>query len=275
MDASICSNDEQIECSIFKGKPIFYTNGHEANLFGLEPNYGCCTADFSQAWPKFALSTFASNNKGVYASSIAPAILKTNIEGVNVCIECITYYPFNNKVTYRVKAENPYSFTFGIRIPMCCEKAVVNGVIAEKGTMYEINKVWNNDEVNISFEFVPKFVQRPNNMVCLWYGPLLFVLPIEEQWVMHEYERNGVIRKFPYCDYEVFPKSKWNYAFASNSFNISFNGIQGSPFSRSKPPVTITTDMYEIAWGYERDMIMFAEKLHYPGFHLVIKRRLL
>lgn len=241
----------QIQCSRFKSRPIFYTNGHEANLFGLEPNYGCCTADFSQAWPKFALSTFASNADGIYALSIAPAVLNTTINGVNVTVECITDYPFNNKIFYRVKAEKPVQFNFGIRIPDCCASASVKGLPADKGTMYEINQIWQDDEVDVTLTFTPEFVQRPNDMFCLWYGPLLFSLPIEEQWVMHEYESNGVIRKFPYCDYEVFPKSKWNYAFASNSFNVKINGIQGNPFSKSKPPVIITTDMYEIDWGYE------------------------
>ena len=31
---------------------------------------------------------------------------------------------------------------------------------------------------------------------------------------MLEYTRNGVERKFPYCDYEIYPESRWNYAFA-------------------------------------------------------------
>ncbi len=241
----------QIECSRFKGRPIFYTNGPEANLFGLEPNFGCCTASFNQAWPKYALSTFAYDDKGIYSCAIAPSKLNTTVRGVKVTIECITDYPFNNSVTYHINTETPVCFTFGIRIPACCEYAEVNGKKVLKNGMFEISKDWHNDEINVTFKFEPKLINRPDDMVCLWYGPLLFVVPIEEEWVMHEYESNGVIRKFPYCDYEVFPRSKWNYAFADNMFKVNINGIKGNPFSNNKPPVTINAYMYEIDWGYE------------------------
>ncbi|MGA8727796.1 MAG: beta-L-arabinofuranosidase domain-containing protein [Terracidiphilus sp.] len=46
----------QVECSLHQ-KP-WTTDGPESNLYGLEPNFGCCTANFNQGWPKFTNSLF-------------------------------------------------------------------------------------------------------------------------------------------------------------------------------------------------------------------------
>ena len=45
----------QVLCRIAEDR-VYTTNGPDANIFGLEPNFGCCTANLSQGWPKFAAS---------------------------------------------------------------------------------------------------------------------------------------------------------------------------------------------------------------------------
>ncbi|MDY3286941.1 MAG: glycoside hydrolase family 127 protein, partial [Eubacteriales bacterium] len=65
----------QIACRRFEGKPIFGTNGPDAHLFGLEPNYGCCTANFGQGWPKFALSAFMHDEDRIISAIPIPSEL--------------------------------------------------------------------------------------------------------------------------------------------------------------------------------------------------------
>ena len=55
----------QINCIAFPLLSHFISNSVDAHLFGLEPNYGCCTANLSQGFPKFTLSAFAHNGDTV------------------------------------------------------------------------------------------------------------------------------------------------------------------------------------------------------------------
>jgi len=242
----------QVACVSFKDRPIFRTNNKESHLFGLEPNYGCCTANFNQGWPKLALCAFMSYDGGIISSLIAPSRLVTAMGESSVEIELDTEYPFKTKGTYTVKCGRDTEFELSLRIPSAVEYALVNGERAEAGSVYKIRKLWSGEEkINVDYVMECKFVDRPGDMKVLQRGPFIYSLSIEEEWKMYEYVRNGVERKYPYCDYEIYPLSKWNYAFAADQFEITENEIGEYPFSAVEPPVNIKTKGVEIDWGYE------------------------
>ena len=68
---------------------------------------------------------------------------------------------------------------------------------------------------------------------------------------MHEYVKDGVERKYPYCDYEYIPQSAWNYAYSSCNFELVKKAISTLPFSSKTPPVTIKATVKKIEWGLE------------------------
>lgn len=242
----------QIECSKFKDKVIFRSNNGEANLMGLEPNYGCCTANFNQGWPKFALSTYFKGDKSIVSAALAPATVKTHIGNVPVTCSLDTLYPFRSSLKYTVTVEGEAEFAFGIRIPGFVESATVNGESVPAGQIYYINKIWSGvNEIDVELKMKFKFEQRPEDMYALRRGPLFYSVAIDEDWRMLEYVRDDVERKFPYCDYEIFAKSKWNYAFAGSGFEVKENDCFDLPFSTKNPPVEVCADMAEIDWGLE------------------------
>ncbi len=242
----------QIACVRFRGRPIFGTNGPDAHLFGLEPNYGCCTANFGQGWPKFALTTFMSYDGGILSSSIAPAKLITEIGGIPVTVRLETDYPFGDKANYYVTVGSPVDFELAIRIPSCVRSARVDGVEYAPGSVVRIKRVWSGAaSIGVVYEFETELIDRPNGLKAVKRGPLIYSVCIGEEWKRHEYVRDGVERKYPFCDYEIYPGSKWNYAYASDTFEATYNGISDYPFSSEKPPVTIKTKAVEIDWGTE------------------------
>lgn len=231
---------------------VFGTNGPESHLFGLEPNYGCCTANFGQGWPKFAMSTFMKSENGIASTVLAPSYLDTKVNGNAILCELKTNYPFDDKLEYTIHAETPTDFELMIRIPESAKSAVVNGQSATPGTFYSMKKVWSGvEKIVVELGFISELVSRPRKMGVLWHGPLLFSVPISEEWIKHEYSSNGVERRFPYCDYELIPLSKWNYGFSGENFTYSHREVGKIPFTNSPPPVEITAQLVEIQWEEE------------------------
>ena len=240
----------QISCTVFKDKNIFLTNSRESHLFGLEPNYGCCTANFNQGWPKYARSVFMKSDDSVLIAAIAPSELKTKINGKNVFVSIDTEYPFNNVIVIKSSSDLD-NFKLKIRIPSFVNSANVNGKRIKSGAIVDLSDLKGKNEFRITFNFRPQLLKTSNNMYVVRNGPLFYSVDIKEKWIKHEYIRNGVERKYPYCDYEIKPQSKWNYAFSDVHFKVHKHSIKDYPFSSKKPPITLTGYFSEIDWGFE------------------------
>ncbi len=236
--------NNQIACVQFPGKPIFRTNSGDAHLFGLQPNFGCCTANFNQGWPKFALSAFMHGENTVINVLPVPSRLKT--DGFNINLE--TEYPFKNSFKYTVNSD--IEFEFKIRIPSFAENVTVNG---EKADISELSfKITpcKNRVIKISYETRPLLISRPYGLNTARCGSLVFSLPIKYEKRMHEYTHDGVERKFPYCDYELIPQSDWNYAFCGDGLEAVRRMVANSPFSESEPPALLKASVCKIDWGF-------------------------
>ena len=109
----------QVECSLHR-KP-WTTDGPESNLYGLEPNFGCCTANFHQGWPKFAASLFmlsgaqdSDAQDGLVAAVYAPCEVHTALRGTPVHVVEETDYPFRGSVRLTINPAAPRSFPIAV-----------------------------------------------------------------------------------------------------------------------------------------------------------------
>ena len=243
----------QIRCAALPREHLVYTtNGPESNMFGLEPFFGCCTANMGQAWPKLCLSAAMGEEGGVALTLLLPLRLDVRIGGVPVSIRVETEYPFRDRAVIRVSTQRPVRFALSLRIPGTASAALVDGQPATPGAFHRVERLWQGDDaVTVELRQDVRFVARPRDMWCVWRGPLLFALPIGEEWIRHEYVRNGVERRFPYCDYEIQPTSAWAYGFAPGEPAVSTAPVDAMPFSTAHPPVTLRVPMQPIAWREE------------------------
>ena len=234
----------QIACVPFE-RNIFGTNGNESNLFGLEPHYGCCTANFGQGWPKFVRSAYMKTDKGIAVVSPLPMSIRTKAEGKEISLRCESEYPFRN--TFRLICDGEY--VLSLRRPAWAEIDI--DVPAEtKGGWSEI-RIDGKTEITVRFECAPRLVERPKNLYCLKYGALLFALPVSYTEERVEYVRAGVERKYPYCDYVYRTAGPWEYAFAEKEhFEVELHDV-GNPFDKKHAPVEIKCTVIPVKWGFK------------------------
>ena len=234
----------QICCSRFSGNPVWRTNGRESNLFGLEPNYGCCTVNHSQGWPKFALSSFMYKENEVINVLPVPAKLDCSLCKISLKTE----YPFRQKFLYEIEVKE--DFTFRIRIPSFAKNLRVNGTNRRAKEIVLSLKAGQKKTLSAEYSVTPRLESRPYCLKTVRYGSLVFSLPIEYEEKRLEYVRSGVERKYPYCDYEYFPKSDWNYGFSQDDFTVEERDVTEVPFSSKNPPLVLRAKMQKIAWGH-------------------------
>jgi len=250
----------QVECSR-QPDPIFTTNGGESNLFGLEPNYGCCTANLSQPWPKFALSTFMKSEDGIAATVYAPSTLNTVIQDADVSITMKTDYPFRDFINFTVRTSQPITFTLWLRVPEWTSDALIEidgrHIKVEKAGFYPLTRQWVEEtEFTLRLPMKVSIVPRPNNLYAITRGPLVYSMPIEEKWIQVNKDIPG--REFPHCDYEVLPMSSWNYGLCVQDENIDSTliveeyPIGDCPFSPQGAPVAIKVKGRKIDWKMEK-----------------------
>ena len=229
----------QVEVSLHR-KP-WTTDGPESNLFGLEPNFGCCTANFHQGWPKFTASLWmASSDDGLVAAAYSPCEVRTRVRGTAVTVAEETEYPFRGTVRIRVNPATESAFPLRLRIPEWAEGAVlnVNGQAEEapvKGTFAKIERKWKRgDVVELKMPLRPRVSRGFNDSVSIERGSLVFSFPIGEDWV--KLRDRGMT-----ADWQVFPSSQWNYALAvdEQAIDVREATVGKVPFALKDAPVKL------------------------------------
>jgi len=240
----------QVLCTV--DERIWNTNGPESNAYGVEPNYGCCTANLSQGWPKFAghLWMATPDGTGLAAVAYAPSKVRATLGGVPVGVELDTEYPFRDTLAFTVTADAPATGSLWLRIPAWAIGATLRlpeGAVESPtpGTFYEVARTWEGTtELVLTLPMAPALRHGLNDAITVQRGPLTFALRMGEDWRrIHEGEP---YRELPHADWEVYPTTPWAYALDVSDGTLAqdvvfHEGEVGEvPFSPEGAPVTAT-----------------------------------
>jgi hypothetical protein len=237
----------QVLCTVARRN--WTENGDESNIFGLEPNFGCCTANLHQGWPKLVSSLWmATPDGGLAAVAYGPCQVSVEVGGNAVSIEEITDYPFDDVVRFRVAVERPSTFPLRLRVPAWAANPTVriNGEpgqpLGEPGFAV-LNREWRaGDQVELTLPSPIRIERRPSGGVAVQRGPLTFALHVGEDW--RKLPRPD--RTEPFVDWEVYPTTPWNYALAADparpeaALRLERRGPVGPlPFGHADPPLVL------------------------------------
>ena len=237
----------QVKCS--EEKRGWYNNGADSNLFGLEPNFGCCTANLHQGWPKFAGSLwYATPDEGFAAVSYAPCTVRFRSGDTAVRLRVETAYPFGEKVLIHVDVAQPKAFPICLRIPEWAREATlrVNGgedLEPIAGQYSVIEGEWQaGDVIELILPMTPRVTHWSRRSAAVELGPLLMAFRPEEIWTK--------VKDHPVVpDYAVTTEDKWNWALVEGGRMTATLAPREAAFGQGSGPRVSVEAVETKEWG--------------------------
>jgi hypothetical protein len=234
----------QVLCSVDERQ--WTSNSDSSNIYGLEPNYGCCTANFHQGWPKLVKNLWmATAGRGLAATVYAPCMLRATVgDGIAVTITEDTDYPFGEAIRVAVDPARPARFPLMLRIPGWARRASVQvgtqpPQSVRGGRFHVVERTWHpGDTVEVTLPMDIRIERRFHGAVAVLRGPLVFALKIGEDFRLLKGEP-------PQGDWAVYPTTPWNYGLVLDSavpndlFTVRHAAIGPTPFAHNSAPVSL------------------------------------
>ncbi|THU97653.1 hypothetical protein K435DRAFT_857427 [Dendrothele bispora CBS 962.96] len=238
----------------------FPNDGPYSNVFGLEPNYPCCTVNHPQGWPKFITNSFLTtpDQKSLVQAYLGPFSTRTTLANNNqVSVSVDTLYPFSDTLTTTITAAQ--AFTYHVRIPSW----VSGGTISINGGAAQALSPNNGLQAVSAKAGTTKFVlnlpakittgtfqSRPHGSIAVQRGPLHYAFDIPRNSTV--LARNA--QESRAVDLQFEATAAWQYAIDPSTLKFinspPQSGALPSPiFDSNLPPLSIEVTACPINWN--------------------------
>jgi hypothetical protein len=237
----------------------FPTDGDYSNVFGLEPNYPCCTVNFPQGFPKFITNAFltTSDSTSLIHLYLGPFSTKTTLAHENdVSVTVDTLYPFSDTLTTTINAAK--DFTYMVRIPGWTEGGTISVNGAEAQAVNPDNGLQSVSvkagETKIVLTVPAKITteNRPHGSIAVHRGPLHYALGLTRRTTVLSQNPQQPLAK----DLQFDADEAWAYAIDPNTLVFHPNDVGSLPspvFDSGLPPYAISASACPIQWGTAGD----------------------
>jgi hypothetical protein len=247
----------QVVCRVMDEYP-WTSNGPESNVYGLQPNFPCCTANLHQGWPKFVAHLWMRTpDDGLAAVAYGPCTVETRVRGVPVTVAVDTEYPFDGTIRVTVRPGAPVRFPLRLRIPGWSDGAGLRDETgrehtATPGSFLTLDREWLAETtVVLEIPLPIRAERRFNESVALSRGPLLLALRIGEAW-------RQIGGQAPAADWEIHPTTPWACALdldpntPEQCLTVERRPLVGGPFSPETSPLVVRAHGRRLpTWGLE------------------------
>ncbi|KAI0320993.1 hypothetical protein OF83DRAFT_1168834 [Amylostereum chailletii] len=240
----------------------FPNDGPYSNVFGLEPNYPCCTVNHPQGWPKFITNSFlvTPDNASLVHLYLGPFSTNTNLANDNaVSVTVDTLYPFGDTLTTTITAQK--NFLYYVRIPSWVSSGTVsvNGAastpVAPKNGLHAVQVSAGQTTLVLNLPADITTEDRPHGAIAVHRGPLHYAFDISRNETV--IARNA--QESRAVDLQFEATGTWQYAIDPSTLQFHNEGSPASGtlpspiFDTGLPPFTITATACQIDWDVAGD----------------------
>jgi DUF1680 family protein len=183
----------------------------------------CCSPNAGRISPYFTQSSWMKEgNKTLIATLLMPNILKTEINGNPIEIENVTNYPNENQFDFKIKLEQPTTFTIKIRKPNWVTKIITSEKYSiEENYIIIERKFEKSDSIQLKFDAEVVVNKDTNNNHYFSYAALIYANSIESKAIIGKTYTQG----FEDLNYEPIKAKQYRFVEA-NKAKYNKNSIQ-------------------------------------------------
>jgi DUF1680 family protein len=165
----------------------YHSHAHKDYFDGyghiFEDEWPCCSGTLPQVAADYRISTYFSDEDGVFVNLYIPSTLRWEQSDAQVSLTQSGTYPLDDHVTFEISASRPASFSLRLRIPAWAQEPSirVNGTklsqFVRSGTFSTIRRTWKSGdriELQLPSRLELKAVDEKHpDLAALVCGPLV------------------------------------------------------------------------------------------------------
>ena len=248
-------------------KATWWNTHLDANTFGVQPDYPCCTVNHPQGYSKLAQAVFSRSEDGtaLVHNLLLPATARTVLGSSNkVSVTAQTTYPFGQTISYTIHATSPFQLLLRVPAWSSSDQSSVslNGKPTSASTfdsqyrMISVSIPAGTSTASYSVAATLFTEDRANNTVAVYRGSVLYALDVGQAITDMPTDYGGAPNNGDFNSTSYINQISWDIAIDPSTlqFHTGYSGTDPASlpnplWAHRAPPSYVTARACQIKWG--------------------------